>query len=263
MIELVIAMLVSAIMVGLAGMMLTTPIHAYLAQARRAALSDSAEAAMRVLSSDIRRALPNSVRTRSNGAVKVMEMIDVQHIAHFRTGGTGDLMASGADNGFDTLTAIPLTVPSNGLRLVVGNQPDGDVANSAYRTNSGVITPPGAVSIPPAYNHITINPAFTFTQPSNHRRAYIIGNVTRYRCDENTGELRRVQAQLGDDIEDGAAIGPSELIAVDVSACTFRVTPGTANHGGIVIVQLTITRNVDGNVENLRMVRQIPVENPS
>ncbi len=263
MIELVVAMLVASIMVGLASMMLTTPIHAYLAQARRAELSDSAEAAMRSLSSDLRRALPNSVRIRATGPLRVVEMIDVQHIALFRTAGAGDLMTPGADTGFDTLIAIPPEVPNNGVRVVVGNLRDDDVANSAYRTNAGVITPPGAASIPAAYNHISINPAFAFSQSSAHRRAYIIGNVTRYRCDLGTGELRRVPALLHDDIDVGATLGPSELIARGVSDCSFIATPATAVHGGIVIVRLTVTRNADGNTENVRLVRQIPVENPS
>ncbi|MET0533305.1 MAG: prepilin-type N-terminal cleavage/methylation domain-containing protein [Steroidobacter sp.] len=264
-IEMIVAMVVAAIIVGFASMMVTTPIQSYLAQSRRAALSDSAETAMRALTSDIRRALPNSVRTGMNGTVRVLELIDVQYITQFRIAGTGDLMTIGsADNGFDTLNLVPVGVPTNGLRLVVGNRRDSDAANSAYRTNgaSGVITPAGTnVDINAGLNHVNINPMFNFTQGSPNRRAYIIGNVTRYRCDPNTGELRRVRAQLNDNIDAGATIGPSELIASDISACSFQITDSTANHGGIVVVELMVTRNVDGNAENLRMLRQIPVEN--
>jgi MSHA biogenesis protein MshO len=61
-IELVIVITLSAICVTFMTMFVVTPINAYNAQTQRAQLVDAADSALRLLSRDLRAALPNSVR---------------------------------------------------------------------------------------------------------------------------------------------------------------------------------------------------------
>lgn len=265
MVELVVAMVLSSIVVGFISMMIATPLQSYMAQSRRADLNDSAETAMRAMSADIRKALPNSVRTGMDGANVVLEMIDVMHVVNYHAWTTGDVLTTHvADDGFDAVTLVPIDIATP--QLVVGNRRAW--ADSAYRTDGGdgVITPSSTrIDLNPARTRFSISPPFTFTQDSPRSRAYIVSGadgVTRFECNMATGELRRYGGlPITDSI--GPLAAPFAVIARDISACSFRGTDGTMQHGGIVIIEITFSRTAEGNVENLRMLRQVRVENPS
>ena len=70
-IELIVALVLSVIVVGLALDFISVPVQAHFAQTRRAELTASAEAVTHWMSQDVRAALPNSLRTgrgrRSSG----------------------------------------------------------------------------------------------------------------------------------------------------------------------------------------------------
>lgn len=73
-IELVVAISISAIVVGFMVMFLVTPVETYLAQARRAELVNSANMAANNMASDLRTALPGNVRYTRNGTIEVLEI---------------------------------------------------------------------------------------------------------------------------------------------------------------------------------------------
>src|SRR5262245_28915815 len=87
-VEMVVAITVSAIVVGFMALFLVTPVQAYLAQERRVELKDSANNATRLFEDDVHRALPNSVRFVRNGSIVAVEMLNVAGVARYRAVGS-------------------------------------------------------------------------------------------------------------------------------------------------------------------------------
>jgi hypothetical protein len=118
-----------------------------------------------------------------------------------------------------------------------------------------------------ATNNATItlsDPSFRFAAHSPHRRAFLVSPAIatiRYECDVGAGTLRRY-----DGLPLTGAMGalpggtPSRLISSDVAACTFTPRPGNAQHGGLLLIQLTISRASNGATDSLRLHKQLKVE---
>ena len=73
-IELVVAISISAIVVGFVVMFIVTPVETYLAQARRAELVNSADMVANNLAVDLRAATAGSARYTRNGTAEVLEV---------------------------------------------------------------------------------------------------------------------------------------------------------------------------------------------
>lgn len=58
-----------------------------------------------------------------------------------------------------------------------------------------------------------------------------------------------------------SVVAPYDVIARDVVGCSFQVKNGTAEHGGLAIVEMTISRVANGTADNLRLFRQFKVGN--
>lgn len=256
-IELLVSMVIATILAGFVAMMIGTPIDAYVAQTRRAELSDSAATAMRILGEDARKALPDSLRAPIVNGIQVLEMIEVSAIANYQTTLLlGDPLNVGQlDSQFDTVTSV---IPSGPIgHVVVGHSNANGTDVYAPTAGSGVIT---AGSLNGAGTRVTLSSPFQFTINPTTQRAYLVGGVTRYQCDPASRELRRSR---GSPIAPAPAgvVAPFDVIASDVVACSFRVRNGTAEHGGVAIVEITISRATNGNSDNLTMFRQFKVEN--
>lgn len=132
----------------------------------------------------------------------------------------------------------------------------------AYRLDNVI----AAAGIAVNSSRITLNdPAFRFTAHSLNRHAFLVSRATaviRYECDFGTRTLRRYGSRPipGGGIAAFPAGTPSRLIARDVTACTFTPRPSTAEHGGILLLQVTISRVTNGAAESLRVMQQLRVE---
>lgn len=263
MVELVVAMVVATLLVGFVGMMITTPVEAFVAQSRRAESSDSAETAMRELSNDVHKALPHSLREGMFAGVRILEMIEVSGVATYGTPLTwpgGDMLNINLDDiSFDAATVVPLTGPAT--RVVVGNGVGAGIDVYQPTTTFGVVTPPGTiVTANASSDRFTLSANFRFTQDPASKRAYLVSGVTRYECDTAAGELRRRRPPTID-AAIGPSAGPADIIARNISACSFQTVPASAEHGGIAIVAITVSRAANGTAENVRLIRQMKVEN--
>ena len=140
-VELIVSMVIAAVVVGFIGMMIVTPVEAYISSARRAELSDSAETSMRRIAGDVRKALPDSLRAGVIGGAATLDMIEISAIADYRTWTTADSLTIGAaETGFDA-AALQRTTPMRPLnRMVVGHGAVGTTL-SVYRPAAGVLTP--------------------------------------------------------------------------------------------------------------------------
>lgn len=259
MVELVVSMLIATILAGFVGMTMTTPVQAYLAQARRAELSDSAETAMRSVARDVRGALPESLRWGFVGGFQALEMIEVSGVAGYRTWVTGDSLDIGTpDNRFDVAGAQTTGRPLN--RLVVGPNRDPAFPNLDPYLNTAVITPAGQPITTFNTTQVRLQSLHTFPSPgSPSQRAYAVVGSILYVCNTTAGVLLRydnlaIQQTM-------APAGAGVIVARDIAACTFRTQPSAAEHGGIAIVEITVSRANGANTESLRMMRQLRVEN--
>jgi prepilin-type N-terminal cleavage/methylation domain-containing protein len=259
-IELVVALTISAIVVGFVAMFVSVPVQAHFAQARRSELAASAEAVTQWMSQDVRGALPNSVRAGLVGGRAVVEMIDVAAVGIYRDAGLeGDPLVidptKPPDNQFDIL-GLPAAAATH---VVVDNR--GTVGHDAYAM-ADVIAP---ANVNTASSTIALTPPFRFAGGSTtHRRAFLVSPATaviRYECDTGAGTLRRygnLPVTAGLAALPGGT--PSLLIASNVTACTFTPQVGNAEHGGLLLIQVTISRVTNGAAESLRVMKQLKVE---
>jgi MSHA biogenesis protein MshO len=259
-IELVVALMLSTIVVGFVATIITVPAQAHFAQARRSELAAEAEAVTQAMSQDFHRALPNSVRTGAVGGRAIVEMIGFSSVEMYRDAGIeGDPLIVDpvlpADDQFDVL-GFPAVVTTD---VVINNL--GIPGQNAYEL-ANVIAPATM-----ATNNATItltSPGFRFAAHSPRRRAFLTSAanaVIRYECDPGAGTLRRY-----DNLAVTGALGalpggaPSRLITRDVSTCTFTPRPGNAEHGGLLIIEVSLSRVTNGTAETLRVMKQLKVE---
>ena len=68
-IELVVTLVISTIVIAFVSLFISGPVQGFTDQSRRVRLVDAADAALEKIGRDVRRSLPNSVRTTSSGGV--------------------------------------------------------------------------------------------------------------------------------------------------------------------------------------------------
>ena len=182
--ELIVVIVLLGVMATGAGMLITTPIDAYNDQVRRQFLLDQAEMALRQIARDVRRALPNSIRTTPVGAGWALEMVNTIDGARYRdeagTGFTADtdiLDFTSADDEFNFLGLLNSTSLAAGQRLVIYKTAPGKMYNDAVSgADPGIITPAATaltLSVNGSENHIVMLPSFQFAQQSPGQRAFV------------------------------------------------------------------------------------------
>jgi MSHA biogenesis protein MshO len=255
-IELVVTLVVATIVMGFTAMFIGTPIQAYLAQTRRATLSDSAAAITRNIAADVRTALPNSTRVGANGSVVALEMLNTVDVLRYRAEGDGpdaahELKVGIADDKFSTLGLViqPFTY------IAVNNQ--GVAPADAYAlVNVMTTVNPSNIVVNAATKEtdITLTPAFNFNvaalpNGSPSHSVFFVSGPVAYLCDAGNRALHRyagytIDANLNtrdSDAELMAAGATRSLIATNVSACQISRSPSTAYHGDLVSLSIALT----------------------
>jgi MSHA biogenesis protein MshO len=276
-VEMVVAIVVAGIVVGFMAMFMLAPVNSYVAQQRRTDLVDSANNAMRMIQSDIRTALPDSVRAITVGANRTVEMLYADG-ARYRAGiatPNTDLEKSG-DTRFDAIGCFLNTPPGVYSTaafpfLVVGHDVGGGNAYNPVaniRTTAGTqITIAGANTPCLADQAIQLDQNFSFPADSPALRVYLVKEAVAYVCNLTTGTLKRFwgystavgQASRATEAQLLAAGAASSLVARDVTDCTFtpRAERAGSIYGGILIVRMTFARNG----ESFQAFDQAQVEN--
>lgn len=258
-IELVITIVVGSIVVAFMAMFIVLPITSYSAQTRRAELVDDADSALRFMGRDLRTALPNSVRIASSGAVIALELLATLDGARYRDGGplsnpALDLDFTAADGAFSTsvpFTQLSLPWSSTSAYLSIYNV--GVPGADAYSL-ANVITPAGttitiAAGATANANLVTLNPAFQFALGSPAKRLYLVSGPVSYLCDTNAGTLTRYAGYaITVSQNTGAAAmiaagATASLVSMDVGACQFFYTPGTAQRNSLVTLTVQLVRS--------------------
>jgi MSHA biogenesis protein MshO len=270
-IELVVAISISAVLVSFMAMFITTPVQAYFAQSRRTRLVASADTTLRMMAGDVHTALPNSVRLVNNGSVVGIELLATTDMVDYRDA-QGSPDAQGVDfnipdKNFSTMgTFRSLTIPP-GYYLSIGNA--GTPGQDAYE-GVNVMTPAETITaVPhaanPAQDDITLNTAVKFTVPSPTHHMFVVSVPVAYLCDSSTQTLTRFSGYSISTTTTGYTAGllyangaSSALVARNVASCQIDiVAPGSASYGQLIILRLLLSLGGD----NLQLVQEMPVDN--
>jgi MSHA biogenesis protein MshO len=273
-VELVITLVVSTVVVGFVALFIGGPVMGFTDQARRARLVDAADAALRRIGRDVRRALPNSVRTTSAGGVSALEVLSTVDGARYRAQPPGvaaqilDFAAAdGSLNVLGPFTQLAKPWSSTTHYLAVYNV--GVPGADAYEL-SNVITPVNttiAVSVDGATgeDRVTLAPAFRFAYPSPTQRVFLVDGPVTYLCDTVAGTLMRyhgygIAASQASRDSHGELIGAgatASLMANQLVSCSFAYTPGTAERAGLVSLQFAVR----AQGETVSLLSQVHVDN--
>jgi len=280
---------ITGIIAGMVAVFIKSPVDSYIDTARRVALTDVADTAVRRIGRDIRLALPNSVRNPSGGSGQdqCIEFMPTKIGGRYRnalasTAPPGNLLDfSAADDAFDMLwtnSALPANdriVP--GDIVVVYN--DGSEKGNAYTGFNAVevasVCESGALcpAQPAASTLVTFIAATgalfqrkPFPAESPAYRFQVIPkqeHVVAYVC--SGGKLYRYGRTLATAYPTPASCpsppAGTPVLAENVSSCSLKYEPpGSATgpgRSGIVSIALTITQSG----ESVNLYHQVHVDN--
>jgi MSHA biogenesis protein MshO len=273
-IELVMTMTTSAVVVAFVALFISGPVAGFDDQVRRARLVDAADAALTRLRRDVRRALPNSIRTTAQGGVVALELLSSIDGARYRSqppgGADARLDLAAADGSFNVIGAFTqVTKPFSSTNHFLAIYNVGVPGADAYEL-ANVITPPGtqigvAADAIPGEDRVTLSPAFRFAFGSPTQRVFLIEGPVTYLCDSGAGTLTRYagyaiaqdQSTRDSHGELLAAGGSAALMADSIAGCTFNYTAGTAERAGLLSVEL----GVSAQGESISLLSQVHVDN--
>ena len=273
-VELVVTMTISVIVVAFSALFISTPVQGFIDQSRRGQLVDQANAALDRVARDIRRALPNSVRTRLSGGIAAVELLGTVDGARYREqppGGPARVLDFAAADGsfnvigrFDRISK-PFSSTTHFLSIYNVGVPGAD----AYELTN-VITPAGtqidiAADSFGSEDRVSLSPPVRFSYGSPSRRIFLVDGVVTYLCDPTTGLLRRysgydiaLNQSARDSHAELMAAGASVAVLADlVSSCRFDYAPGTAERAGLVTLELDLS----DQGETVTLLTQVHVDN--
>jgi MSHA biogenesis protein MshO len=271
-IELVVAISLSAILVSFMAIFITTPLQAYFSQSSRTTLAASADTALRMMAGDVRTALPNSVRLINNGGVVGIELLATTDMVDYRDS-QGAPDAHGVDFGvpdrnFSTMGTFRSLVIPAGDFLSIGNA--GTPGQDAYEL-AHVITPAGTTitatvnATNAGEDDIALSGPVTFSFQSSSHHLYLVSGPVAYLCDSSAQTLTRFSGYSISTTTSGYTAGvlyangaTGALVARNVASCQVDVVaPGAAPYGQLVILRLLLSLGGD----SLQFVDEMPVEN--
>lgn len=288
-VELVMVIALAAVVAVMVSTVMSRPLESFVAQGRRAELTDLAANALERMVREIRQAVPNSLRS-INGD-QGLELLPFHEAGRYR-GNQIDLdpvtgaplpnalrhdppRCLGDTCRIDVLSPLSAASVKAARWMVIYNIGAGSAsapqagANVWDYGNPGVITPAGVafdLASPPGQQLVLSGAqldGFGFAYASPQHRFYLVREVLGFRC-VNPGELdgngtgRLERAAFDDlDIDTGDYAARSRMLANHVSACSIRYQSGTHARNGLVTIQLEIMK--DG--ERVNLLRQVHVDN--
>jgi MSHA biogenesis protein MshO len=277
-VELIVVIVIIGIVAAVVGLFIGSPIRGFLDQSRRAALTDAADLALLRMARDLRVALPNSVRSSSDGhAIELLRTLDGDRYRAEPPGVEDDRLTPGtADSAFDTLSPLGGSggIPP-GARLAVyplgeaGSQPYVD----AVLTPQGMNITRGEVLVGgTAESRITLGSPHTFPLDSPSRRIFLVEGPVSYLCADGLllryadYPLQSSQPTTRAALEGLTSPSGRSVIAegVDASACNLRysASAGASQSGASrrnAVARLSIVLEQQG--ERVRLLRQVHVDN--
>lgn len=259
---------ITGILGAMVAVFIKTPVEGYFDAARRAALTDEADSAVRRMARDLRLALPNSVRHAADGSDQCLEFIPTKIGGRYRflegTAGGDPLDFTAPDSGFDMLWRngdLPAAE-----RIAVGDQVavynDGSVSGDAYLgVNTSAVT--GLTENPDNTTTIAIAAKQFPSESPAHRFQVIPGGerVVGYACSGST-LYRYSSAAMHAQPATCAAPASGAAAAVlaqhaDCANSSFVYLGSDLQQQGLVSISLKLT----DSGESVNLYHQVHVDN--
>ncbi len=266
-IELVIALAVSAIVATFSVTLMSAPPAALDNANRRLSLRDSGLQSLEIFNRDLKTALPNSLRFRNNSGVLAIELLSVLDSTTLFSDqpavpAAQRLTLGTPDATFETLGSLQsLTKPFVSTTAYIALHHSGLAGADAYAL-ANVITPMGTRIVitagsAPGQDRITLAPAALFTSVGASRRVYVLSGPVSYLCDARTGQLSRYsgyaiaanQTQRDSDAELMAAGAARAVVSQGVGGCRLTATPSAS--AGQRAYSFTVTLGVGSELIRL------------
>lgn len=239
------------IMAGTLTMFMRPAVEAYVDSRRRSDLTDMADTALRQITQDIRRAVPNSLIAHSATCLQLVPTIAG---GRYRKEAASPLEVEGkpldttaATDVFDVLT--PLTkVPAVGDWVVVNNQNMNDVYNTDITINnreqlSAVTTASTAAENAVFRYRLTLASSKYFPLGYDGGRFVLVANAEQsifYHC--LGGRLYKTTTGFGA-TSSTCNLTTGAVVATDVESCAFSYTPGVTEQRGFAWLVLNLMRS--------------------
>jgi MSHA biogenesis protein MshO len=242
-IEMVVVITIVAILAAGAALFIRNPTQAFLDSENNANLTDRADTALRRIGRDIRNALPNSVRTATNGANSFIEFIPVKSAGRYRaavgnSGTDNPLDLSLSADTFDVL-GPPATV-ANGDKIVIYNL--GIAGADAYEgTNIRALQTSGTL------NTLSFSGGI-FPLESPTSRFYIVATPVTYACDMSNRQLLMysgyaITASQPSSVAALNALATARVLANNLTTCQISYVAGVLQRSGIVTIYIGIAQD--------------------
>ena len=248
-VELVIVIVLTGVIGGIVAMQLGPTIEGYLKVGRRAGLTDQADTALRRIVTDVRAAVPNSLRLLG---AQCLELVPTSAGGRYRTG--PDVAQAGneailepdtAATRFDVVTSFD-AVPAAGDLVVIGNQNPDDVytlnPNNTSRIDSVETRAAGTANFWMGPHRINLSTPIGIpfgyeggrfvVVPAAQSVSYICQGPILYRV------VRPIAPAQTCDVPTN-----SPVLATGVARCEFVLNPnqGATQQSGFIQLQLTLT----------------------
>lgn len=260
-VELIVVITLVGVVAALVAMPLLQPVKGFADTARRVAMADALDNAVRRVGREMRNVLPNSLRQPDSNCIEFLPTVGG---GRYRTNpASGDALDfASADTSFDVVSSTGLSSLAAGNLVVVYNL--GISGDDAYALDNAA-----AVQ---GYSggKITLAAGKQFPFESPGRRFHVIpSSSVVFACiapgvsgSDGSGTLVRYTRSLGSGL---SALGacpstaPSGAVTLldKVSSCTFYYTPGALQRSGMLLVNLAIQQ--EG--ENGRLFHETHINN--
>ncbi len=221
--ELVVALLLTALVFAALLPWFTRPFEALAASHAAASAADQAERATARFAAEIANALPNSTRVACAG--RCIEFLPVRSQGDYRRGVPGDVLDFGAaDNSFDVLMALPATPPTGALVVINNLSAASTGSQSAYSADSN--NNRASIVAGTTAAQIRISPK-QFPAPSLRQRFHVVDTPVSYYCvpAASGGVLRRHAGYAIQSLQPvNTALG--QVLADRMLDCQFSVADG-------------------------------------
>jgi len=254
-VELIVVIVLVGIIGGMLALQLAPAIRSYLLVSQRANLTSQADTALRRIVTDVRSAVPNSLRLNSSVS---LDLVPTRDGGRYRAGpdidqpgATRHINEAEPGNVFDVLTPFK-NAPRPGDAIVIGNRSPADVYGqsnvavvnqvTALTNGTGLhrIELEGDIQVPPGYD----GGRFVVVPDGQRVVTYLCDTPGRDQATgSGTGRLLRIaRNDFGAPplltAPDGAAV-----VATRVEACSFMfyANQGATQDSGYIQLQLTLT----------------------
>src|SRR5450830_1167571 len=255
-IEAIMVIVITGILGAMVAVFIKKPVDAYIDSARRAALTDVADTAVRRMSRDIHNALPNSIRTPNNQCIEfIPTKTGGRYRAETDSTGAGDILDfTAADSSFSMLgTNSTLADQAIAVGDVIAVYNLGPGINDAYvGNNTSTVTAVGAAVLANETKISIVSKLFPLASGNN--RFHVIPNaekVVAFVC--SGGNLYRTASNTFA----SACPTTGAILANNVSSCNFVYNGSDLQRNALV--QLTVKFTSSG--ETVSLYHEVHVNN--